>query len=71
MTTQYRPNRTKAALLRGETIAVPEINRVFDPIVVEIGCRSRIHPRVDRYGTLAPQFSRAVEYDSGGANRRP
>ena len=36
MTTQYRANRTKAALLRGETIAVPEINRVFDPVVVEL-----------------------------------
>ncbi len=36
MTTQYRANLTKAALLRGETIAVPEINRVFDPIVVEL-----------------------------------
>lgn len=36
MTTQYRPNATKAALQRGETIAVPEINRVFDPIVVEL-----------------------------------
>ena len=36
MTTQYRANRTKAALLSGETIAVPEIIRVCDPIVVEL-----------------------------------
>ena len=36
MTTQYKPNHTKSAMLRGETIAVPEIVRVFDPIVVEL-----------------------------------
>lgn len=31
----YRVNNTKAALLRGEVVKVPEINRVFNPIVVE------------------------------------
>jgi 2-keto-3-deoxy-L-rhamnonate aldolase RhmA len=36
MTSLYRVNHTKAALLRGETVAVPEINRVFNPIVVEL-----------------------------------
>lgn len=36
MTDQYRINHTKAALLRGETIIVPEINRVANPIVVEV-----------------------------------
>ena len=35
MVPPYRPNRTKAAALAGETILVPEINRVFNPIVVE------------------------------------
>ena len=36
MINQYKVNHTKAALLRGETIAVPEINRVSNPIVVEV-----------------------------------
>ena len=36
MINRYRLNNTKAALLRVEVIAVPEINRVFNPIVVEI-----------------------------------
>ena len=36
MRNRYRINNTKAALLRGEVIPVPEINRVFDPIVIEI-----------------------------------
>lgn len=36
MTSQYRTNKTKAALLRGETVKVPEINRVFNPILVEL-----------------------------------
>ena len=35
MTFNYRENRTKTALLNGKTIKVPEINRVFDPTVVE------------------------------------
>ena len=35
MTNNYRHNRTKSNLLRGKTIKVPEINRVFDPTVVE------------------------------------
>jgi 2-keto-3-deoxy-L-rhamnonate aldolase RhmA len=35
MPIQYRPNKTKSGLLRGESVKVPEINRVFDPIVVE------------------------------------
>ena len=35
MANNYRKNRTKSALLSGETIKVPEINRVFDPTVVE------------------------------------
>ncbi len=36
MAKQYRPNKTKAAALSGEVIIVPEINRVFSPIVVEL-----------------------------------
>ena len=36
MINQYKANHTKAALLRGETITVPEINRVSNPIVVEV-----------------------------------
>ncbi len=36
MINQYKVNHTKAALLRGETITVPEINRVSNPIVVEV-----------------------------------
>ena len=36
MTNQYRVNNTKAALLRGEAVMVPEINRVFNPVVVEL-----------------------------------
>ena len=35
MANNYRKNRTKSALLSGKTIKVPEINRVFDPTVVE------------------------------------
>ena len=35
MVNNYRENRTKTALLNGVTIKVPEINRVFDPTVVE------------------------------------
>jgi 4-hydroxy-2-oxoheptanedioate aldolase len=33
---QYRVNKTKAAVLNGEVIKVPEINRVFNPVVVEL-----------------------------------
>ena len=36
MTNQYRLNNTKAALLRGEVVTVAEINRVFNPIIVEV-----------------------------------
>lgn len=35
MTNNYQKNRTKSELLNGKTIKVPEINRVFDPTVVE------------------------------------
>ena len=35
MTENYRSNKTKAALLRGEILKVAEINRIFDPAVVE------------------------------------
>ena len=35
MSIDYRENRTKSALMDGATIKVPEINRVFDPTVVE------------------------------------
>lgn len=35
MKAAYRPNRTKTALMSGEMVKVPEINRVFDPTVVE------------------------------------
>ena len=31
-----RTNRTKAAAARGETVFVPEINRIFDPVVIEL-----------------------------------
>ena len=36
MTPTYRTNKTKAALHRGETIRVAEINRAFDPVVIEV-----------------------------------
>ena len=36
MINRYKTNHTKAALLRGETVTVPEINRVSNPIVVEV-----------------------------------
>ena len=36
MTEDFRTNKTKAAMLSGQTIKVAEINRVFDPAVVEI-----------------------------------
>ena len=35
MKNSYKINHTRAALLKGEAVTVPEINRVFDPIVVE------------------------------------
>ena len=35
MTNSYRKNHTKSELLNGKIIKVPEINRVFDPTVVE------------------------------------
>lgn len=35
MIMQYRANKTKAAALKGESVKIAEINRVFDPIVVE------------------------------------
>ena len=71
MTTQYRANRTKAALLSGETIAVPEIIRVCDPIVVELIAEAGFNLRLDRYGALTLQFGQAIEHDFGGANCRP
>ena len=36
MSERHGLNNTKAALAKGETIYVPEINRVFDPVVVEL-----------------------------------
>lgn len=33
---QFKPNLTKTALRQGEVVAVPEINRVFSPIIVEL-----------------------------------
>ena len=35
MIMQYRANKTKAAALKGESVKIAEVNRVFDPIVVE------------------------------------
>ena len=35
MVSNYRINKTKSVLLDGKTIKVPEINRTFDPAVVE------------------------------------
>jgi 4-hydroxy-2-oxoheptanedioate aldolase len=32
----YRVNRTRAALKKGETVRVAEINRAFDPVVIEV-----------------------------------
>jgi len=40
MIEDFKTNQTKAALLRGETINVAEINRVFDPAVVEIASQA-------------------------------
>jgi 4-hydroxy-2-oxoheptanedioate aldolase len=40
MTENYRANKTKAALLRGETLKVAEINRIFDPAVVELAAQA-------------------------------
>ena len=36
MSENFRTNKTKAALISGHTINVAEINRIFDPAVVEI-----------------------------------
>ncbi len=36
MNTQFKVNRTKAALLRGESVVLADINRVFNPVVVEM-----------------------------------
>ncbi len=36
----FRTNKTKAALLQGETLKVAEINRIFDPAVVEIAAQA-------------------------------
>ena len=36
MTERYASNRTKASLLRGDTILVAEVNRMFNPIVTEV-----------------------------------
>ena len=36
MTENFRTNKTKAALLRGEILNIAEINRIFDPAVVEL-----------------------------------
>ena len=33
-------NQTKAALLGGATIEVVEINRIFDPVVVELAAQA-------------------------------
>ena len=57
-----RTNRTKAAAARGETVFVPEINRVFDPVVVELiaaagyGCAwvdmEHSHASLDRLSSM-------------------
>jgi 2-keto-3-deoxy-L-rhamnonate aldolase RhmA len=36
MSENFRTNKTKAALISGHTINVAEVNRIFDPAVVEI-----------------------------------
>ena len=36
----YPSNETKAALKRGETLMIAEINRVFDPAVVELAAQA-------------------------------
>ena len=36
----FRTNKTKAALLQGETLKVAEINRIFDPAVVELAAQA-------------------------------
>lgn len=36
----FRTNNTKAALLKGETINVAEVNRIFDPAVVELAAQA-------------------------------
>ena len=36
MSERYRINKTKTAIANGETIYVPEINRIFDPVLVEL-----------------------------------
>lgn len=69
---QYRINETKAELQRGQTVMVPEINRVFDPIVVEavaaVGC-SRVwidmeHSHADLVGLSNMILAaRSVELD--------
>lgn len=40
MKNSYKINHTRAALLKGEAVTVPEINRVFDPIVVELAAQA-------------------------------
>ena len=61
MTENFRTNKTKAALLGGETLKVAEINRIFDPAVVELAaqagfdyvCVDMQHGMVDRRDLLA------------------
>ena len=36
MTERYRINRTKSSLLRGETVLIAEVNRMFNPVVTEV-----------------------------------
>ena len=36
----YPSNETKAALKRGETLMIAEINRIFDPAVVELAAQA-------------------------------
>lgn len=40
MSENFRINKTKAALISGETVNVAEINRIFDPAVVELAAQA-------------------------------
>ena len=48
----YPSNETKAALKRGETLMIAEINRVFDPAVVPAVVPS-IVPAAPEWGSAA------------------
>ena len=60
-------NQTKAALLGGATVEIVEINRIFDPVVVELAAQAGFGCVWIDMEHSHPRARRAVAANFGGA----